>query len=149
MVHRSAGLNGPMMTSQLARPLIDIAPKQRIASGRLAPVNKTVWPSGLRCWLQAPVRKGVGSNPTAVIAIASHQILFGKIWEGGKHTIRQMQQSLQICFHNGRDGPLPDWSRDAPGRLRERGAKIRLAAFHALGQSCYGRWAQLAAHHSG
>ena len=28
---------------------------------------KTVWPSGLRRWLQAPVRKGVGSNPTAVI----------------------------------------------------------------------------------
>ena len=24
----------------------------------------TVWPSGLRRWLQAPVRKGVGSNPT-------------------------------------------------------------------------------------
>ena len=29
--------------------------------------NKTVWPSGLRRWLQAPVRTGVGSNPTAVI----------------------------------------------------------------------------------
>ena len=28
--------------------------------------NMTVWPSGLRRWLQAPVRKGVGSNPTAV-----------------------------------------------------------------------------------
>ena len=28
----------------------------------------TVWPSGLRRWLQAPVRKGVGSNPTAVNA---------------------------------------------------------------------------------
>ena len=27
---------------------------------------KTVWPNGLRRWLQAPVRKGVGSNPTAV-----------------------------------------------------------------------------------
>ena len=26
----------------------------------------TVWPSGLRRWLQAAVRKGVGSNPTAV-----------------------------------------------------------------------------------
>ena len=28
--------------------------------------SRTVWLSGLRCWLQAPVRKGVGSNPTAV-----------------------------------------------------------------------------------
>ena len=27
---------------------------------------KTVWPSGLRRWLKAPFRKGVGSNPTAV-----------------------------------------------------------------------------------
>ena len=27
---------------------------------------RTVWPSGLRRWLQAPVRKGVGSNPAAV-----------------------------------------------------------------------------------
>ena len=33
---------------------------------REAPI-KTVWPSGLRRWLQAPVREGVGSNPTAVI----------------------------------------------------------------------------------
>ena len=30
---------------------------------------KTVWPSGLRRWFQAPVRKGVGSNPTAVISL--------------------------------------------------------------------------------
>ena len=28
--------------------------------------SKTVWPSGLRRWLEAPFRKGVGSNPTAV-----------------------------------------------------------------------------------
>ena len=28
--------------------------------------DMAVWPSGLRRWLQAPVRKGVGSNPTAV-----------------------------------------------------------------------------------
>ena len=31
------------------------------------PKAKTIWPSGLRRWLTAPVRKGVGSNPTAVI----------------------------------------------------------------------------------
>ena len=31
---------------------------------------QTVWPSGLRRWLQAPVRKGVGSNPTAVTLCA-------------------------------------------------------------------------------
>ena len=32
---------------------------------------KTVWPSGLRRWLKAPVRKGVSSNPTAVICYPS------------------------------------------------------------------------------
>ena len=30
---------------------------------------ETVWPSGLRRWLKAPFRKGVGSNPTAVILL--------------------------------------------------------------------------------
>ena len=29
-------------------------------------VSRTVWPSGLRRWLKAQFRKGVGSNPTAV-----------------------------------------------------------------------------------
>ena len=33
--------------------------------------NMTVWPSGLRRWLKAPVRKGVGSNPTAVCAVTA------------------------------------------------------------------------------
>ena len=27
---------------------------------------ETLWPSGLRRWLKAPFRKGVGSNPTGV-----------------------------------------------------------------------------------
>ena len=30
------------------------------------PSGMTIWPSGLRRWPQAPFRKGVGSNPTAV-----------------------------------------------------------------------------------
>ena len=30
-------------------------------------VTVTLWPSGLRRWLKAPFRKGVGSNPTGVI----------------------------------------------------------------------------------
>lgn len=36
---------------------------------------ETVWPSGLRRWLKAPVRKGVGSNPTAVTRILSGSVL--------------------------------------------------------------------------
>ena len=42
--------------------------------------DKTVWPSGLRRWLQAPVRKGVGSNPTAVIAQHSFKCVMRAMW---------------------------------------------------------------------
>jgi hypothetical protein len=42
----------------------------------------TVWPSGLRRWLQVPVRKGVGSNPTAVIYSndGSFESYQGHVW---------------------------------------------------------------------
>ena len=39
----------------------------RITWVTLACLSKTIWPSGLRRWLKAPFRKGVGSNPTVVI----------------------------------------------------------------------------------
>ena len=32
-------------------------------------LTETLWPSGLRRWLKAPFRKGVGSNPTGVILL--------------------------------------------------------------------------------
>ena len=38
----------------------------------LAP--KTLWPSGLRRWLKAPVRKGVGSSPTGVMSPSIHAL---------------------------------------------------------------------------
>ena len=38
----------------------------RSASSAHGSSAMTVWLSGLRRWLKAPVRKGVGSNPTAV-----------------------------------------------------------------------------------
>jgi hypothetical protein len=44
------------------------------AAGRVADYprigSETVWPSGLRRWLKAPVRRGARSSPTAVIARA-------------------------------------------------------------------------------
>ena len=51
-----------------ATPLFDRKP-DHAEKAPLPPTHLylTVWPSGLRRWLQAPVRKGVGSNPTAVI----------------------------------------------------------------------------------
>ena len=44
-------------------------PRRYVA--RLQHPLKTVWPSGLRRWLKAPFRKGVGSNPTAVMRARS------------------------------------------------------------------------------
>ena len=38
-----------------------------VVSKKKAWAVMTVWPSGLRRWLKAPFRKGVGSNPTGVI----------------------------------------------------------------------------------
>ena len=40
-------------------------------------ILKTLWPSGLRRWLKAPVRKGVGSNPTGVIVADLTGLLTG------------------------------------------------------------------------
>jgi hypothetical protein len=79
---------------------------------------KTVWPSGLRRWLRAPFRKGVGSNPTAVIfhrrtyisyntsAYAKH---FAKIefesmimsfpsWHKGHHTQCYMSSKNTLAY---------------------------------------------------
>ena len=39
---------------------------RHIMTARFASCSRTVWASGVRRWFQAPVRKGVGSNPTAV-----------------------------------------------------------------------------------
>ena len=40
--------------------------KEGLCAGLSCSASRTVWPSGLRRWLKAPFRKGVGSNPTAV-----------------------------------------------------------------------------------
>ena len=48
------------------------------------PSGRTVWPSGLRRWLQAPVRKGVGSNPTAVISFFNGS-KNGFVYMGNEH----------------------------------------------------------------
>ena len=52
---------GGVGEGRVSRPRLAwlIWPQRRVAI-------MAVWPGGLRRWLQAPVRKGVGSNPTAV-----------------------------------------------------------------------------------
>ena len=58
----------------------------------------TVWPSGLRRWLQAPVRKGVGSNPTAVILGAHVHVLPCEV----KYCLRARQAFSTQITHNFR-----------------------------------------------
>ena len=47
--------------------------------------NMTVWPSGLRRWLQAPVRKGMGSNPTAVSSLQQSCVAAAPATELNQH----------------------------------------------------------------
>ena len=69
---RRAGCQMPPLRTSVIHPLGARA-SALIAASSLGSVlckaggqSMTVWPSGLRRWLKAPVRKGVGSNPTAV-----------------------------------------------------------------------------------
>lgn len=55
--------------------------------------NMTVWPSGLRRWLQAPVRKGVGSNPTAVTLVAVAMVRAILQWMREYHAARHLAKS--------------------------------------------------------
>ena len=54
--------------------------------------NMTVWPSGLRRWLQAPVRKGAGSNLTAVSSLQQSCAAVSPTTELNQH-------SCQIVAH--------------------------------------------------
>jgi hypothetical protein len=53
-----------------------LAPNQQPKAWMNLILLKTLWPSGLRRWLKAPLRKGVGSDPTGVI-------LFGLVLRHG------------------------------------------------------------------
>ena len=58
--------------------------------------NMTVWPSGLRRWLQAPVRKGVGSNPTAVKSASAE---LDSLCEGFRGKPAAPMGSMQRSFY--------------------------------------------------
>ena len=77
---------------------------QASAGSRL--VATTVWPSGLRRWLQAPVRKGVGSNPTAVILLRLYAALPLPVHVNAKDE-RERQNHFRVRELN-------------PGHLRDR-----------------------------
>ena len=77
----------------------------------------TVWPSGLRRWLQAPVRKGVGSNPTAVISAA--QLLHTVCHHHGQHNASWLAKRVfiplaRVVFYSGSVLSDIDPSRNSP-----------------------------------
>ena len=92
----------------------------------LAVANMTVWPSGLRRWLQAPVRKGVGSNPTAVIVDAKP---FASSSACGKYCV------------SGHTSYFPQSKEDANGRLVDgpQNAGLRPWVGNSKWEAC--RWA--------
>ena len=65
--------------------------------------NATVWPSGLRRWLQAPGRKGVGSNPTAVTTMR----VSAPIRSGTRRWNLRPEKAESMRWHNwDRDGQV-------------------------------------------
>ena len=76
---------------------------------------KTVWPSGLRRWLKAPFRKGVGSNPTAVIRYdLRHPMHMCWHMEGGPHGLVNRRDNVQgdLCSQCSKSGDLR-WDKKA------------------------------------
>ena len=74
----------------------------------------TVWPSGLRRWLQAPVRKGVGSNPTAVsarqrscVAMYPTTKLLPCVCQNVAHATCLQDTLAHILFHANEDRIIP------------------------------------------
>ena len=61
------GRRGPGSGLASGRAVMTFAPIASDLDLTRLPNAMTVWPSGLRRWLKAPFRKGVGSSPTAVM----------------------------------------------------------------------------------
>ncbi len=145
----------PAWAPVVAAVLVFLAPCLAVNGPRLVGGRrfKTVWPSGLRRWLQAPVRKGVGSNPTAVTASAAGAgalLMFSlalagtETWPSGitPHGFaprrtptnavpeRRKQQSRRAC------GPVPDsGQRDSKKPPKLSGAEPGIGAARGDGLS--------------
>ena len=99
---------------------------------------RTVWPSGLRRWLKAPVRKGVGSNPTAVICTmkrsswswcrnSSNYGSLGGIMKYFYQGQTMPKNSNVICYvHNLRNHALPPWPNGQGVGLLIRRLRVRV-----------------------
>ena len=96
-----------------------------------AVVIRTVWPSGLRRWLQAPVRKGVGSNPTAVTLFMLVCFFFA-CTEGGCCQLG-VQRVCVVC--RGACGELAVPGQEVRGRRRQV-PRNSLCSLVAERQSC-------------
>ena len=65
---------GDAFHGRFAKAWLEVALRRKAKSTqqlcrRPPPPPLTVWPNGLRRWLQAPVRQGAGSSPAAVICV--------------------------------------------------------------------------------
>ena len=94
-------------------------------------LSQTVWPSGLRRWLQAPVRKGVGSNPTAVTLFMLVCFFFA-CTEGG---CCQLGVQRVCVVRRGACGELVVPGQEVRGRRRQV-PRNSLCSLVAERQSC-------------
>ena len=86
-----------------------------------ASMTSTVWPSGLRRWLQAPVRKGVGSNPTAVMPLAALREGGGAGPKGGGSVRRRRR--LRLSQSGPKEGETPEREERDQGEQPDEGQK--------------------------
>ena len=78
---------------------------------------KTLWPSGLRRWLKAPFRKGVGWNPTGVIQGSVGRVSPSPEREGGGTRTHAKNPQRPA-------GRRPDRPPTIPPRKKPRGGEV-------------------------
>ena len=79
---------------------LEVAPRAGVFSLTSRSRSATAWPSGLRRQLKALVRKGVGSNPTAVILRSSSVCELAPRGPGALRTVGALAQLVARRSHN-------------------------------------------------
>jgi hypothetical protein len=91
-------------------------------------LSETLWPSGLRRWLQAPVRKGVGSNPTGVMRVLFNNVFLfcmrAVSFAGGVRCTFAFAAAINIG--NGTSSVRPPWPNGQGVGLLIRRLRVRV-----------------------
>ena len=96
---------------------------------KLTEAPRTVWPSGLRRWLQAPVRKGVGSNPTAVMLVSWGGLAHARLGLACVHRAAVDRRRRRATYREVklRRHPLRQLA-ERPGARHQVACRVRIAS---------------------